>query len=163
VRTYVNLLVVMLLGGLWHGAAWTFVVWGGLHGLLLALERAGGKAAAYARLPASLRVAATFVTVLITWVFFRAADLPHAFRYLGDMFGMGDRHAGAALLSGIVYQPYYLGTFLLAGVIVWSAPQTWDWTRTLTMPKAATAMGLLVLSVVALTTQSFNPFIYFIF
>jgi alginate O-acetyltransferase complex protein AlgI len=162
-RTYVNLLVVMLLGGLWHGAAWTFVVWGGLHGVLLALERAGGKTAAYAKLPASLRVAVTFVTVLVTWVFFRAADLPHAFRYLGDMLGINDPHPGAALLAGIVYQPYYLGTFVLAGVIVWSAPQTWDWTRTLTMPKAATAMGLLVLSVVALTTQSFNPFIYFIF
>jgi alginate O-acetyltransferase complex protein AlgI len=153
----------MLLGGLWHGAAWTFVVWGGLHGLLLSLERAGGKMALYARLPASFRVALTFVTVLVTWVFFRATDLPHAVRYLGDMFGAGDPHPGAALLAGIVYQPYYLGTFLLAGVIVWGAPQTWDWTRTLTMPKAATAMALLVLAVVALTTQSFNPFIYFIF
>jgi alginate O-acetyltransferase complex protein AlgI len=163
VRTYVNLLIVMLLGGLWHGAAWTFVVWGGLHGLLLALERAGGKMALYARLPASFRVALTFVIVLVTWVFFRAADLPHAVRYLGDMFGTGSPHPGAALLTGIIYQPYYLGTFLLAGVIVWGAPQTWDWTRTLTMPKAATAMALLVLAVVALTTQSFNPFIYFIF
>ena len=163
VRTYVNLLVVMLLGGLWHGAAWTFVVWGGLHGLLLALERAGGKTAVYARLPSFVRVALTFATVLITWVFFRAADVPHAVRYLGDMFGAGDPRSGAALLAGIVYQPYYLGTFLLAGVIVWGAPQTWDWTRTLTLPKAATATALLVLSVVALTTQSFNPFIYFIF
>jgi alginate O-acetyltransferase complex protein AlgI len=163
VRTYVNLLVVMLLGGLWHGAAWTFVVWGGLHGVLLALERAGGKTAVYARLPSSVRMALTFVTVLVTWVFFRAADLTHAVRYLGDMFGAGDPHAGAALLSGIIYQPYYLGTFLLAGVIVWGAPQTWDWTRTLTMPKAATALACLLLSVIALTTQSFNPFIYFIF
>jgi alginate O-acetyltransferase complex protein AlgI len=163
VRTYVNLLVVMLLGGLWHGAAWTFVVWGGLHGALLALERAGGKTALYVRLPSSVRVALTFVTVLVTWVFFRAADLTHAVRYLGDMVGAGDPHPGGALLSGIIYQPYYLGTFLLAGVIVWSAPQTWDWTRTLTMPKAATALACLVLSVIALTTQSFNPFIYFIF
>ena len=163
VRTYVNLLVVMLLGGLWHGAAWTFVVWGGLHGVLLALERAGGKTAVYARTPSFVRVALTFVTLLVTWVFFRAADVPHAIRYLGDMFGAGDPHSSAALLTGVVYQPYYLATFLLAGVIVWGAPQTWDWTRTLSLPKAATATALLLLSVVALTTQSFNPFIYFIF
>jgi alginate O-acetyltransferase complex protein AlgI len=162
-RTYGNLLLVMLLGGLWHGAAWTFVVWGGLHGLLLAFERFAGKTAVYATFPAPLRVGLTFATLLITWVFFRANDLPHAVRYLGDMFGVGAPHAGAALLTGIVYQPYYLGTFLLAGVIVWAAPQTWDWTRTLTLPKAATSLALLALAVIALTTQSFNPFIYFIF
>jgi alginate O-acetyltransferase complex protein AlgI len=162
-RTYINLFVVMVLGGLWHGAAWTFVVWGALHGLLLASERLRGKAAFYARLPASARVALTFVAVLITWVFFRANDLPHAIRFLGDMFAIGQPVAGAHLLTGVIYQPYYLGTVLLAGVIVWGAPQTWDWTRVLTMPKAATALAMLVLSVMALTTQAFNPFIYFIF
>ena len=153
----------MVLGGLWHGAAWTFVVWGALHGLLLAFERLRGKSALYARLPASARVAITFVAVLITWVFFRANDIPHAMRFLGDMFAIGKPFAAASLLSGVIYQPYYLGTFLLAGVIVWAAPQTWDWTRVLTMPKAATALAMLVLSVMALTTQAFNPFIYFIF
>ena len=105
----------------------------------------------------------TFVLVLITWVFFRAPDVPHAIRYLGDMAALGDPQPGAALIAGIVYRPYYLGTFLLAGLIVWSAPQTWDWTRTLTAPKAAATLALLVLSVVALTTQAYNPFIYFIF
>ena len=49
-RTYVNLFLVMLLGGLWHGAAWNFVIWGGLHGVLLAFERLRGKAPAYGRL-----------------------------------------------------------------------------------------------------------------
>ena len=162
-RTYANLFVVMVIGGLWHGAAWTFVVWGALHGLLLASERLHGKAAFYTRLPAAARVAVTFTAVLITWVFFRANDLPHALRFLGDMFALGAPLAGSSLLTGVIYQPYYLGTFLLAGVIVWGAPQTWDWTRVLTMPKAATALAMLVLSVMALTTQAFNPFIYFIF
>ena len=79
----------MLLGGLWHGAAWNFVIWGGLHGALLALERRRGKAALYGGLPAFARVAVTFSIVLITWVFFRAPDLPQAVRYLGNMFAMG--------------------------------------------------------------------------
>jgi alginate O-acetyltransferase complex protein AlgI len=162
-RTYANLLIVMVLGGLWHGAAWTFVVWGALHGLLLASERLQGKSAFYARLPATARVVLTFTAVLLTWVFFRAHDLPHALRFLGDMVALGTPLAGSSLLTGVIYQPYYLGTFLIAGVIVWGAPQTWDWTRALTMPKAATALAMLVLSIIALTTQAFNPFIYFIF
>ena len=107
--------------------------------------------------------ASTFTVVLFTWVFFRASDLPQAVRYLGDMLALGDPQEGAGLLAGIVYQPYYLGTFLLAGVIVWGAPQTWDWTRTLTLPKAAAVMAVFFLSVVVLATQAYNPFIYFIF
>ena len=163
VRTYVNLFVVMLLGGLWHGAAWNFVIWGALHGALLAFERLRGKSALYDGLPAPVRVGVTFTIVLITWVFFRAADLPEAGRYLSDMLALGDPQEGAGLLSGVVYQPYYLGTFLLAGAIVWSAPQTWDWTQTLTLPKAAAVVAGFVLSVAVLATQAYNPFIYFIF
>jgi alginate O-acetyltransferase complex protein AlgI len=162
-RTYVNLTLVMLIGGLWHGAAWNFVVWGGLHGTLLALERLSGKAALYRLLPAPARVAATFVLVLVGWVFFRASDLPQAVRYLADMFAVGDPQDGAGLLAGIVYQPYYLGTFLVAGAIVWAAPQTWDWTRVLTRAKGATILALFATAVIVLTTQAFNPFIYFIF
>jgi alginate O-acetyltransferase complex protein AlgI len=162
-RTYVNLFIVMLLGGLWHGAAWNFVVWGALHGSLLALERIGGKAALYQRLPAGARVAVTFGIVLITWVFFRAPDLSTAGRYLGDMAGLGVPGGGAALLGGIVYQPYYLLTFLTAAAIVWTAPQTWEWAQSLNPRKAVAATALMLLSIVALTTQAYNPFIYFIF
>jgi alginate O-acetyltransferase complex protein AlgI len=162
-RTYVNLFIVMLLGGLWHGAAWTFVAWGALHGTLLAVERRFGKAPAYAALPDVARVALTFVLVLLGWVFFRSASIREAGAYLGHMFGLGTPQSGAALLAGIVYEPYYLATFLTAAVVVWACPQTWDWTRTITWPKAVAISGLFVLSVMALTTQAFNPFIYFIF
>jgi len=163
VRTYVNLFLVMLIGGLWHGAAWNFVIWGALHGVLLASERVRGKAALYAGLPRPARVATTFALVLVTWVFFRATDVQHAFRYLGNMFALVQSQDSTSLLAGIVYQPYYFGTFLLAGLIVWSAPQTWDWTRTITLPKAAAIVAVFVLSVVVLATQSYNPFIYFFF
>ncbi len=162
-RTYVNLLIVMLLGGLWHGAAWTFVIWGGLHGLLLALERAQGGRAFYQPLPHALRVAFTFVFVLVTWVFFRASDLPAALRYLGDMMGLGAPQEAAALVGGIIYQPYYVICFLAAGVVTWTCPQTWDWTRTISWPKSVAIAVAFGLSVVALLTQEFNPFIYYIF
>jgi alginate O-acetyltransferase complex protein AlgI len=163
VRTYINLFVVMLLGGLWHGAAWNFVIWGALHGALLGFERIRGKTAAYGLLPVPVRVAITFTIVLITWVFFRAADLSQAIGYLASMLNLGNPQEGAGLLAGIVYQPYYIVTFLVAGAIVWGAPQTWDWTRTLTLPRAAGVLALFVLSVVVLATQAYNPFIYFIF
>lgn len=163
VRTYINLFIVMLLGGLWHGAAWNFVAWGALHGLLLAAERLRGKASLYGSLPGSARMAVTFVIVLVTWVFFRSPDLTAAIRYLGDMAAIGTIQPGAQLLPGIVYAPYYLGTFALSAIIVWFAPQTWDWTRTLTAPKAVAIFAVLVLAVVVLTTQAYNPFIYFIF
>jgi alginate O-acetyltransferase complex protein AlgI len=153
----------MLLGGLWHGAAWNFVVWGGLHGTFLALERMRGKAALYGGLPTPLRVGVTFVLVLITWVFFRAPDLRSALRYLGNMAGLADVHPGAALLAGVVYEPYYLGTFAVAAIITWTCPQTWDWTRTLSAPKAAAVAVLFIVAAVVLTTQAYNPFIYFIF
>ncbi len=162
-RTYVNLAVVMLLGGLWHGAAWNFVAWGAFHGVLLAVERMRGKHGLFASLPRSGAVAGTFVLVLVSWVFFRAADLGSAVAYLGNMVGLGAVQAGAPLLGGVIYKPYYLVTVAVAGWIAFRAPQTWDWTRQLPPWKAVLCLAALLLALVALTTQDFNPFIYFIF
>ena len=161
VRTYVNLAIVMLLGGLWHGAAWNFVVWGGLHGLLLAYERR--RRFEPSRLPEPLRIATTFGIVLVTWVFFRADDLPSALVYLRSMSGLVEPTPAAQLLGGILYQPYYVVTFGTAALVTWAAPQTWDWTRQLTPSRTVGTMILLTLSVAVLSTQAYNPFIYFIF
>jgi alginate O-acetyltransferase complex protein AlgI len=60
----------MLLGGLWHGAAWTFVIWGTIHGGMLAFERSQGRESLYHNLPRVLRIILTFVIVLLSWVFF---------------------------------------------------------------------------------------------
>src|SRR5687768_8395505 len=92
-RTYVNLMTTMLLGGLWHGASWTFVAWGGLHGTYLAVERYLSERFSGSRL-ASTTVSRiglallTYVLVLVTWVFFRSQDFPSAWRLLGSMFGL---------------------------------------------------------------------------
>jgi alginate O-acetyltransferase complex protein AlgI len=66
VRTYFNLALVMLLGGLWHGASWNFVIWGAIHGLMLIVERLGGKETLYERLPGFAKMAITFVTICFT-------------------------------------------------------------------------------------------------
>ncbi len=94
-RTYVNLFLTMLLGGLWHGANWTFVFWGALHGTYLAVhklmlgnrrprERIVRSSVAGA-LRDMAKVCATFVLVLFTWLFFRASDFHVAFAMLGQM------------------------------------------------------------------------------
>ena len=162
-RTYVNLAVVMLLGGLWHGASWNFVIWGGIHGGMLAWERAQGKDAFYRLMPKPFRMAVTFVIVLIAWVFFRTADLPAAMAYLGSLFGLAALQDGCGLLGGILYQPYYWGTFGIAALIVWGFPQTWDWTRSIPLWKTVPIVMVLLVSLAVLMTQAYNPFIYFIF
>lgn len=89
-RTYANLMTTMLLGGLWHGASWTFVVWGGLHGLYLAAERwlkaRFGHWPGWQALPAQVLLALlTFFLINITWVFFRAEDFATAWRMIDTM------------------------------------------------------------------------------
>lgn len=93
-RRYLNLSITMLLGGLWHGASWTFVVWGGLHGVYLIVNhgwRALRPADALARLPLALRAtlsaAITFLAVTLAWVVFRAPDLATAGRLMAAMTG----------------------------------------------------------------------------
>ncbi|MGE0450256.1 MAG: MBOAT family O-acyltransferase, partial [Vicinamibacterales bacterium] len=162
-RTYLNLLLVMLLGGLWHGAAWNFVVWGGWHGALLAFERVQGRRAVYEGAPAPLRVAVTFALVLIGWVFFRASSLSAAADYLAAMAGLGGGDARSALTRALLWQPSYVLTMTVAAAVTWGCPQTWDWTRTLTPARAVTALALFVAASAVLMTQSYNPFIYFIF
>ena len=77
-RTYINLALVMLIGGLWHGANWTFIVWGAYHGALLAYERWRGKTSAYNFLPRPGPHRFTFLLVLFSWVLFRSPDISHA-------------------------------------------------------------------------------------
>jgi len=116
-RTYINLMITMLLGGLWHGASWTFVVWGALHGIFLCAERLARERfiprqteQAIVTQRASLTpgffknrtfsrwflALFTFFLVNVTWVFFRATDFSTAWRMLASMFGQTER--GAAIL-----------------------------------------------------------------
>jgi alginate O-acetyltransferase complex protein AlgI len=90
-RRYVNLIITMLLGGLWHGAAWTFVIWGGLHGLYLVINHAWRHLPLSRAIPRPVMVPLawfiTFAAVNVAWVVFRAPDLATALRFVGSMFG----------------------------------------------------------------------------
>jgi alginate O-acetyltransferase complex protein AlgI len=162
-RTAINLAIVMLLGGLWHGASWNFVIWGAIHGLLLGLERTFGKKPFYAGLPKGLRIALTFFFVLIAWVFFRAKTFSAAIDYLGSMFGLVQVPHTSLLLDGLLYTPYNIVAMLVAAIIVWRAPQTWEWSKELGTGKIVMVVAILVATVAVLSMQSYNPFIYFNF
>ena len=120
-RTYVNLALVMLLGGLWHGANWTFVVWGAYQGFWLIVERLLAGPIARWRFPRALGIAWTFFLVLIGWVFFRAKDLPHAIDYLSAMFGLSD-----SIGQTLGPRPIHFTALGVASLIVWFGKPTRD-------------------------------------
>jgi alginate O-acetyltransferase complex protein AlgI len=162
-RTYANLILVMFLGGLWHGASWNFVIWGLLHGGMLAFERLQGKNSPYRRLPYPFRVAITFFVVCVGWVFFRADTLPHAWNYFQSLFGLKAVPAAAEAVAGTIYTPYHLAMFFVCAVVVWGFPQAWVFTQKLTPARAALCVAAFLLSLVMMWTQTVNPFLYFQF
>jgi alginate O-acetyltransferase complex protein AlgI len=163
-RTFGNLAVVMLLGGLWHGAKWNFIAWGAYHGLLLGFERLRGKESLYAGLWRPARIGLTFGLMLLSWVLFRAADLTSAGQYYAAMFGLAADGPAALFLGAQLYTPYSLTVMALALVLVFQPVQAFDWVeRPLTFRRAAVLMPLLAISLMVMTSQSFNPFLYFQF
>ncbi len=162
-RTYVNLAVVFLLCGLWHGANWTFVLWGTYHGLLLVLERLLGRKTLYEALPRAGRVAGTFALLVVGWVVFRADNLADAVRWLGLMFSGVPAQGGSVLLGAEIYGR---GPLILMGVsalMVFQGRQGFDWIRTLTWAKVGVLLSLFCASGASLFAQSFKTFLYFQF
>ena len=156
-RTYRNLLLTMLIGGLWHGAAWTFVAWGGLHGLALALERALG--VGERRGPGRwLGVAGTFVFVCAAWVCFRSPDFTTAATVL-RAFLLLDAPGQASF-------PGWLWAVLLALALLHALAQ-WGLRRGLwrAAPDWLFALGWGCLAALAIAAApiGYRPFIYFQF
>ena len=163
-RTYVNLATVMLLGGLWHGAGWTFVAWGAMHGTLLIWERWMGKDSLYAALPRVLRVAVTFVLVLMTWVFFRADSMSGAGGYFGAMFGVREASGGSLLLAAELYTRRNVTIAVICAIIAIQPWQAFDWSqKRLNVFAVLGLLGLFAFSLAVMSTQAFNPFLYFQF
>ena len=158
-RTYLNLFVTMVLGGLWHGASCNYLIWGAWHGGVLAAERAL-KTRSSLRISGFLGGVFTFVVVLVGWVFFRSADLRSSLDYLATMGGLGSVSGGGAVCWR---EPHLLLSFMVALLIAFFGKQTWDWTQRMTVWKACAVVAIGGAGLVALLTQDYNPFIYFIF
>ncbi len=166
-RTYLNLVIVFFLSGLWHGAAWTFVVWGLYHGLFLILDKWGLRKLLdkMGKVPSVLL---TFLLVMVGWVIFRADTLGYAVAYLGRLFTF------AAPADGILLDTRFVVMLILATLLAFSglipsveqkANKLFD--KILTPRRAITvtvlAILLYILNGSALLAGGFNPFIYFRF
>jgi alginate O-acetyltransferase complex protein AlgI len=156
-RTCLNLCLVMFLCGLWHGAAWTFVLWGCAHGVLLVLDRVVGRQPLVLRLPRALRIALTFLIVSLAWVLFRARSLSAALGYAAALVG---RSQGSALLDSVVFTPYAMMVLALCVWTTWVAADTWEALAELTPRRAARTALLLLAAVALLFTQDYSPFLY---
>jgi len=181
-RRYVNLMITMLIGGLWHGASWNFVIWGGLHGVLLSINH-GVRNLRLPDVPRPLAAVIVFLTVSLAWVPFRASDLHITVTYYRSLFG----------LEGIVLPPFLApigaltglmtssdlpsfsglrGALAIAGglFIVWTLPNslvllTAQWRRRLVSSRAAgfLSAGIIVICVALIYGRQSTPFIYFQF
>jgi D-alanyl-lipoteichoic acid acyltransferase DltB (MBOAT superfamily) len=120
-RRYVNLMVTMVLGGLWHGAGWTYVAWGALHGLYLLANHAW-LSLTRVRLPVIAAWIITILAVIVGWVFFRASDFSGAVNIVAGLFGLhgtGTPIPGVKKGTGIIMA----AVFMLALVILPNSQQ----------------------------------------
>ena len=166
-NTYINLLIVFFVTGLWHGASFNFIVWGLWHGAFLIIERAFGLREIKTRILFPIRYIGTMLIVVVGWVFFRADSLQEALNYIGVMFSVVEP-SNVGFTIG-----YYLTTrviIILAIAIVASTPviktkvfirlqkrESWKFISALLV------LILLAICVVFVVSSSYNPFIYFRF
>ncbi len=166
IRTYFNLMMTMLLGGLWHGAATKFIIWGGLHGLALAFHKIWMKYVkiSLGKFGSVLSVVLTFHFVAFCWLYFRAADVPTVQLMLNnigldfDWAGIPERITGYWKVFAVI----------LFGFIIHLVPSKWK--EEMKLWFAATPLYVKVLIFVAVvfatfqaTSAEIQPFIYFQF
>ncbi|MGC1633370.1 MAG: MBOAT family O-acyltransferase [Gelidibacter sp.] len=167
-RTYVNLFVVFFITGLWHGANWTFIIWGLFHGILIAVERLGlGRI--LSRVPKIIAHVYLIFSICISWVFFRSDSLSEAIHYIGAMFNFKNQ-------TNLEFLNYYLSTELLIVLVLATVLSMPVYHKSKLLIKkigvsykilaSMRVFSLLVLFICCLfyiATDSYNPFIYFRF
>jgi D-alanyl-lipoteichoic acid acyltransferase DltB (MBOAT superfamily) len=156
-----NLMITMLLGGIWHGAKWTFLIWGGLHGLVLAIERIWRdvKPEGWPRMPRLVGIFVTFHIVVLGWIFFRAESFDGAIAYIS---GIANWQGAATLVT-----PLGLGLILLGMEMHFMPPQIM---RTLALrlravpaPVLGLLVGVVIVVIDAMRYEGVAPFIYYQF
>jgi alginate O-acetyltransferase complex protein AlgI len=165
-RLYLNLWIVFLASGLWHGASWSFIFWGAFHGFFLVIERAffGKILLKIGKIPSILF---TFFVVNIGWVFFRVEKITDAFKYLKTMFSFNAH-------PNITFSNEFIAYFLIAIMFSFFAIGKWgqkiqdsiyfnNYSTTKHVLVCGTCLCLFLLSVGSITSSGFNPFIYFRF
>ncbi|MFE6705513.1 MBOAT family O-acyltransferase [Bacillus thuringiensis] len=161
-KVYRNLFIVWGLTGFWHGASWTFMIWGIYYGVLIALEKAELENLLQ-KLWSPLQHIYVMFLVIIGWVFFRADNFSYCFEFLKSMFGF---NGPLTDINSYFYIMNYWGIFLLA--IITAAP-VFPWLQKMLSTKRFAVLSpvyylsILVIVLVFLTNATYNPFIYFRF
>ncbi len=166
VRMYFNLWLVFLISGLWHGAAWNFVVWGAFHGFFLVADRLF-LLKFYKAIGKFPSVIITFVITLVGWVLFRAESMGQVGHYVAGMFSF---RGGETLFVNKAVWMTMIFAALFAAVAYWPKAEKWQvklygkkqsFSTILLMTIASVVLFIISLS--AITSSGFNPFIYFRF
>jgi alginate O-acetyltransferase complex protein AlgI len=164
-RMYFNLCFVFLISGFWHGAEWTFIVWGAYHGLFLVLDRLFllKLTERVGKIP---RMGFTFFVVVIGWVFFRSETISQAILFLKKMFSF---HAGefelsshvAIILMVAAALSFFLPLVNVGKSVIAESPEALSFGRSVF--KVAVILVFMTICVAEITSSGFNPFIYFKF
>ena len=167
VRNIVNLMIVWTLTGMWHGAAWNFIVWGVYYGVIIVMEKYV-YGASLDELPKPVRHIYSLVLILIGWVFFFSPSIGYALRYLAAMFGGGagiaDKGAWFVLFSHwLLYLLAVLGSTRIGYALVRGITGAWKSRRARTAATVVVYFGMFFISIAYLVTGSYNPFLYFRF
>ncbi len=158
VRTYVNLAATMLLGGLWHGAAWTFIAWGAYQGFWLIVERLSGKSSLYSWAPKPAQIAITFVLAMFGWVLFRATSMSGALDHMAAMLG-----AAGVSERTLTVLPIHWAALALAAIVAWGFPTTQERVHRASAGWVLALQPIFLLALVQLHYENDVPFLYFQF
>lgn len=166
-KLYFNLWIVFILSGFWHGAGWTFLIWGCYHGFWLIADKMGYEKF-LAKLPSLISIPITFLTAAIGWVFFNSPDIQFAFRYISRLIITNNNASIIQFSNGFWF------AMLMATVFsFWNTNQIFKkWQNQIfiedpsfakTLSFTLVSIILLVFSIGSITLSNFNPFIYFRF
>lgn len=163
-RTYINLAIVFFCTGLWHGGRLSFVLWGIYHGIFVIIERAGLKKILDKH--KMLSVVYCFTVVSFGWVLFRAEDVWMGIRYMEHMlFPWKYLNATVPVWEYMTWKTAFIGicAILGAGVVQAAVPEKWKEKWRGSVPEALYIIGIFVLSLGAMASSTYSPFIYFRF
>lgn len=163
-RQYCNLLIVFVLCGLWHGAQWTFLVWGLYHGMFLVLERLKPVRHILKALPYGISMLYTWIVVTVGWVFFRAESMSAAVAYIKAMLGLNQTVLAPYLsISPLTVVVFIVAVLCSTPLLRWIKKQNFAQTYSAMLLSSGAAFAGLIVSALSLISGTSNPFIYFRF
>lgn len=158
-RFGVNILIVFIISGLWHGANWTFIMWGAIHGFYYLIERWTGFSSMKSNAMKPIQWITTMLVVFIAWVFFRSPDIASGLDYISGLLYF---HKGSLLLDWNVLLISFIGLFMLSD-LAFSNGKISDWLDSKSFVSRWIVYALMIYSIMAFSGTVNHPFIYFQF